>query len=257
MKINLKTSQEIEIMAEGGEITGRVLKAVLKKAKPGTATIDLDSFAEKEIRKMGGKPSFKMVNGYKFATCMSVNEAVVHGLPSEYRLENGDILGVDLGVYYKGFHTDAAWTLKIQNSNQEVDVDRFLKTGEIALDKAIERVQAGKRMGDISLAIQKTIEGAGYSVARNLVGHGVGRKLHEDPEVPCFLQGKIEETPRLEKGMVLAIEVIYNQGGQEAVQVEDKDDSWTIITADGSLSACFEETVAITSSGPRVLTVLR
>lgn len=256
-KIILKTNEEIKIMAEGGKKLGRILEEVIKKAKPGVEIRELDCFAEELIKKAGGRPSFKMVPKYKWATCLCVNEVVVHGIPNDYILKEGDILGIDVGMYYKGFHTDTAHTIKIRNSKYEIrnkkeEIDKFLKTGIIALEKAIGVAKVGNYLGHISKAIQETIEGQGYSVVRSLVGHGVGRKLHEEPQIPGFLKGKIKVSAPLKIGMTLAIEVIYNQGGKEVVFKND--DGWTIATADGEPSGLFEHTIAVTENGPIILT---
>lgn len=266
-EIFLKTEEEIEIMAEGGKITASVLKKVLKKARPGVRTLELDKYAEKLIEEAGAKASFKMIDGYNFASCLCVNEVVVHGLPSDYRLRKGDVLGVDLGVYYKGFHTDASWTKLVQNAKGEKqnpnlrEIKNFLKVGETALKKAVDQARLENRVGHISLAIERAIEEAGYRVVRGLVGHGIGKNLHEDPEVPGFLVGRpgflvgrIEKTPALKEGMVLAIEVIYNRGGGEVVHKDQNGDRWTMVTKDASLSASYEQTVAVTKRGPRILT---
>lgn len=253
-QIKLKTPGEITIMAQGGKITAAVLRKVLARAKPGITTLELDQYAERLIKKAGGEASFKTVDNYRFTTCLCVNEVVVHGLPSNYRLQKGDVLGVDLGVFYRGYHTDVSWTKLIQEAKTK-GVEKFLKVGETALEKAIRQAKLGNRVGDISQAIEAVVESSGYSVVRNLVGHGIGRQLHEDPEVPCLLQEKIDRTPVLKEGMVLAIEAIYNQGGPEVVHSDKAHDRWTIVTKDGSLSASFEHTVAITKQGPRVLTL--
>ncbi len=247
--IQIKTPAEISTMAEGGKILSDVLQKTLRKAVPGITTADLDKYAENLIRAAGAKPSFKMEKGYHFATCMSVNDVVVHGLPREYRLKEGDILGVDAGVYYRGFHTDASWSIAMGASKETV---KFLKKGEEALEKAIAQCRVGGHVGDISKAIQETVEGAGYSCVRQLVGHGVGRKLHEDPEIPCFVRGKIENTPPIRAGMVFAVEVIYNRGQPQVIYAGD--DGWTIATRDGLPSGLFEHTVAVTDAGPVVLT---
>jgi len=263
--IFIKTKKDIEIMAEGGRKLAKVMQAIKKKVAPGISTRELDKLAELLIKKEGGIPSFKMVKGYKFATCMCVNDCVVHGIPADYRLKEGDILGIDIGMHYKGFHTDMAWTVKVQSSKpstraqaegfkvQSDRLDRFLETGRFALDQAIKKARIGNYVGDISKAIQETIEGKGHSVVRQLVGHGVGKKLHEEPQIPGFSKGEIKNTPLLQEGMTLAIEIIYNLGKPEVVY-KNKQDRWTIVTKDKSLSGLFEDTVAITKSGPIVLT---
>lgn len=260
--IIIKKPEEVEIMREGGKITARVLREVLKSVKEGVKTRELDRLAESLIEKYGGKPSFKMVKGYKFATCICVNEEVVHGIPTDYVLSSGDVLTVDLGVFYRGLHTDAAWTVRVQKAGSKMEnynlgpkndkIGQFLKTGRLALEKAIKMAQVGNRVGDVSWAIQESVEKAGYSVVRALVGHGVGRKLHEDPPVPCFLKKKVEDTPRLQANMTLAIEVIYSLGKPEVGYKGDN--GWSIVTQDGLLAALFEHSVAVTKKGPLVLT---
>lgn len=255
--VKLKSAEEVKIMAEGGRILAGILSQLKKQAVVGKSLLELNREAEEKILSVDGKPSFKMVPNYHFATCLCVNGVVVHGLPTDYRLKEGDILGIDIGLFYKGFHTDTAWTILIENQTVS-NPDRqkkvqFLKTGEEALERAIKVVHQGKHIGDISRVIQETVEKAGYNVVRVLVGHGIGRKLHEDPQVPGFLNRVIEKTPPLKKGMTLAIEVIYNMGNTEVVY---RDDGWTIATEDGSLSGLFEKTVAVMDEGPIVLTTL-
>jgi len=254
--IQLKTVEEIEIMKEGGRILAEVLFEVLDHAKPGATELELDGLAEKLILERGAEPGFKKVDGYKHTICISTNDVVVHGIPTEYKLKEGDVVGIDCGVYYKGFHTDVAHTVRVQKSkvkSQKSDeVDRFLETGKNALKEAIKQARAGNRIGHISQAIQKIVEGAGYSVVRSLIGHGVGRELHEEPEVPGFLDGSISTTPLLKVGMTIAIEVIYNMGKHDVTY--SGGDGWTIKTKDKSLSGLFERTIAITTGEPLVLT---
>lgn len=255
--IGIKNDQEIRIMKEGGEILGEILDVLLQKAKPGVHTRELDSLADKLIREKGGIPSFKTVKGYCFATCMCVNDEVVHGIPDDL-LREGDILCIDVGFLYQGFHTDTAWTIQIKNKKSEGKkkenkrIDRFLKAGKEALDRAIKQARAGNRIGHISKAIQETVEGNGYSVVRALVGHGIGRNLHEEPQIPGFLDQDIFTTPELVEGMTLAIEVIYNEGSPEVVYKNN--DGWTLITRDGSLSAVFEHTILVGKGRPLILT---
>jgi len=257
--IYLKTPNEISIMARGGRILAEVLFEVLRHAKVGVSELELDKLSEKLIKEKGAEPGFKKVRGYHHSICVSTNDIVVHGIPTNYGFKMGDVVGVDCGVYYKGFHTDMAETrrVSIQNSkfkiqNSKDEIDKFLETGRKALEEAIRAAKVGNRVGHISQTIQKIIEGQGYSVVRSLVGHGVGKKLHEKPEVPGFLATEIENTTKLIVGMTLAIEVIYNKGGSEVVYAGS--DGWTIKTKDNSLSALFERTVAITKEGPLILT---
>ncbi len=246
--INIYTPSEIEKIRQGGKILGDVLQKVLARATPGITTLDLDKYADELIVKNGASPSFKMEEGYKFATCMNVNDMVVHGIPTNYKLQDGDTLGVDIGAYYQGFHTDTSWSVEIGK-----DSSIFLEVGKKALNLAIQKCIVGNHTGDISQAIQETIEAAGYSCVKQLVGHGVGRSLHEDPEIPCYLRGKIENTPILKEGMVLAVEAIYNMGESKIVYAND--DGWTIVTKDGFPSGLFEHTVVVTKNGPEILTI--
>ena len=254
--IDLKTPEEIALMQKGGKILHGILLKLLDAAKPGVKLQDLDKLAEKLILESGGKPSFKMVKGYKWSICACINDVVVHGIPNEYILKDGDVLGLDCGVFMDGFHTDHAWTKKIKNQKSKIknedEIDRFLSVGEEALRKAINQTKPGNFIYDISKAIQDTIEGAGYSIVRSLVGHGVGRNLHEAPEVPGFAQGKRESSPKIIPGMVLAIEIIYNLGSPDIVYKED--DGWTISSEDGKISGLFEVTVGVSSHGSIVLT---
>lgn len=255
--MTIKTKEEIEIMREGGQILSEVLLEVLDHARPGVSELELDALAERLIIEKGGEPGFKKVKGYNHTICTSTNDIVVHGIPTNYKLKPQDIIGIDCGVCYKGYYTDMAETIKVKSPKLKVqsdnrEVDRFLETGKRALGEAIRVARAGNRIGHISQTIQKIIEGAGYSVVRSLVGHGVGKELHEEPEVPGFLAGKIEDTRQLREGMVIAIEAIYNMGGKEVVYAND--DGWSIKTKDNSLSGLFERTVAITKEGSFVLT---
>lgn len=264
--IKIKTPLEIKIMQDGGKMLSEVMTQILKKINPGVAELEIDVLADKLIREKGAEPGFKKVDGYNHAICVSTNDVSVHGIPSGYRFKEGDMVGIDLGVYYKGFHTDMSETLRVKSQipnlppslklrragkSQTDEVDKFLITGKKALNEAINQAKIGNHIGDISKTIQDIVEGKDYSVVRTLVGHGVGRELHEDPEVPGFLTGEIEKTPKLSEGMVIAIEVIYNMGSPELKL--DKD-GWTLRTEDGSLAGLFERTVAITKNGPLILT---
>jgi methionyl aminopeptidase len=245
-------------MQTGGRMLSETLKEVCANVRPGISELELDALADKLIKEKGGEPGFKKVEGYHHATCISTNEVVVHGIPSPRVLKEGDIIGIDCGVFYQGFHTDMSETLRVRSKNQELsikndEVDKFLKVGRQALEAGIAKAKAGNHVGDISKAIQDIVEVQnGYSVVRSLVGHGVGKELHEDPEVPGYLQGKIEKTPELKEGMVIAIEVIYNMGGPDLAFANN--DGWTLKTKDNSLAGLFERTIAITKSGPLVLT---
>lgn len=253
--INLYSPTEIDKIAQSGAITSSAIKKLIELAIPGVSTLELDQEAEKIIRSAGAEPSFMMEPGYKFTTCMQVNDMVVHGIPTEYRLVAGDRLGIDVGAFLDGFHSDASWSIIVGDDGKNggnAALRAFLSVGENALEQAIAECQPGNRVGHISKRIQELVEGAGYSCVKQLVGHGVGHKLHEDPEVPCYLRGKVENTPEIKVGMVLAVEIIYNMG--ESALVYENDDGWTIVTRDGSPSGLFEKTVAVTPNGPKVLT---
>lgn len=253
--IPIKKPEEIEVMRKGGSILSRVLKILCNKVEPGVKLIELDRLAERLILSYGAKPSFKMVKRYRWSICACVNDVVVHGIPTERVLKKGDIIGIDCGVYYKGFHTDAAWTVRVndsKSSKQQDEIDRFLSVGSKALCDAIAQVKIGNYIYDISKAIQDMVEEAGFSMVQTLVGHGIGKKLHEEPEIPGIVRKKRLETPRISNGMTFAIEVIYNMGGSNIIY--QGDDRWTIVTEDGKISGLFEATVAVVSHGCFVLT---
>lgn len=262
----VKSPSELKKMREGGKKLGAIRDQLLEKIAPGVTPLEIEKLAQLLIRKAGGTPSFMIVNGYKWATCISVNDGVVHGIPTKVPFSSGDVVGIDVGLLYQGLHTDTSWTILVQNQNShpkdgqplaeklknQNEIEKFVKSGEIALKKAIDQAKPGNRVGHISQAIAETVEGAGYSVVRSLVGHGVGRVLHEPPQIPGILTQSIEKTPPLLPGMVIAIEVIYNMGRPEITYKNT--DGWSLVTADGSLSGLFEHTVAITAEGPIVLT---
>lgn len=254
--INIKSSQEIKLMKQGGRILAEVLFEVIRQIKPGVSELELDALAEKLIIKKGGEPGFKKVKGYHHSICVSVNDVVVHGIPTTYGFKENDIVGVDCGVFYKGFHTDMAETVRVSGSQSTIkktdEVQKFLNTGKKALKAGIEQAKVGNRVGHISKAIQDIVEKEnGYSIVRSLVGHGVGRSLHEEPEIPGFLQGKISKTPEIIPGMTIAVEVIYNQGKRD---VRLSNDRWTIKTEDNSISGLFERSILIAKNGPELLT---
>ncbi len=253
--IDIKTPDELVAMTEGGKKLGVILQQLLAASKPGISLLAIESQAMDLIAKTGGSPSFVTVPGYRWATCLCVNEVVVHGIPTERKLSEGDVLTIDVGMFYKGLHTDTAWTKIVGRAQgkEQSEKERFLKVGEDALWKAIDQARAGNHVGYISQAIQSTIEKAGYGVVRTLVGHGVGKGIHEEPQIPGLLKGRIEDTPELCSGMTIAIEVIYTMGSP--VVVYDNDDGWSIATKDRSLSSVFEHTVAITGGVPIVLTL--
>lgn len=243
--IPTKSSEEIKIMTTAGKIASEALEEVLAAVKPGVTTMDLEKIADRAITSRGAKPSFKTVADYDFATCININGGLVHGLPGEYVIKQGDLVSVDMGAYLEGFHSDLSYTVEVGSDDKK----DFLEVGKKALAAGIKKCQLGNHVGDISNAMQKVVEGRGYSVSRDLVGHGIGRELHEDPYVPGY--GELGEGPKIKEGMVLAIEIIYQEGLPE---ISISDDEWTIETADGSLAGLFEHTVAATKNGPKVLT---
>lgn len=248
MMIDLKNSAEIKIMSEAGSIGAFALRKALNAVEVGISTLELDQIAEKTIREGGATPAFQRVEDYKHTICVSVNDEVVHGLPSTYKLKEGDVIGIDTGAYWKGFNSDVSETVMVGRQKDKA-VEQFLKTGKQALEKAIKEARIGNRIGDISAAIQAVVENGGYSVVRELIGHGVGRALHEEPPVPG--NGTFGTGAQIEEGLVLAIEVIYNLG-KRGVYLDK--DGWTVKTQDRNLSGLFEKTVAVTKSGPLVLT---
>lgn len=245
--IHYKTSEEIELIKESAQILGKAHAEIARMIKPGAKTSDMDQVAEEFIRDHGGVPSFLNYNGFPYTLCVSPNEQVVHGFPSTSELRDGDILSIDCGVFYKGFHSDSAYTYPV--GDVEEDDMQLLKVTKESLYKGIDVAVVGKRIGDISYAIQHYVEGFGFSVVRELVGHGVGKELHEAPEVPNY--GKRGKGPLLKKGMVIAIEPMINLGKKEIVQ---ETDGWTIRTRDRAFSAHFEHTIAITNGKADILT---
>ncbi len=241
--IILKTPAEIEIMAEVSRVVAEVLEIVRKEVRPGISTDDLDRLAEKEIRARGAIPAFKGYRNYPKTLCASVNEQVVHGIPSGRKLKDGDIIGLDLGAIVGGFYGDSAVTVAVGLVPKKIAA--LVQVTEESLYLGIEQAVVGNRLMDISHAVQRHIESAGYAVVTEFVGHGIGRQLHEEPQVPNY--GKPGQGPRLQSGMVLAIEPMVNMGGSAVRVLEDR---WTAVTADGSLSAHFEHTIAIQPSGP-------
>ncbi|HHV61718.1 MAG TPA: type I methionyl aminopeptidase [Firmicutes bacterium] len=245
-----KSDEEIRAMRQAGRVVAQALERIREAVRPGVTTLEIDAIAEDCIRRLGGIPSFKGFHGFPKSVCASVNEEVVHGIPGKRRLKEGDIVSIDVGAIVNGFHGDAAITLPVGEISDEAR--RLLRVTEEALYKGIDAARAGRRVMDISHAIQSHVESHGFSVVRSFVGHGIGRNMHEDPQVPNFVvQGS--SSPLLKPGMVLAIEPMVNAGDHEVVVKEDK---WTVVTKDSSLSAHFEHTVAITSGEPEILTRL-
>ena len=242
----LKSREEIEKMRDSNLIVAIILQELTELAKPGISTIELDSFAERQALKRGAVPAFKGYKGYSHSLCTSVNNVVVHGIPSERVLETGDILSLDFGIYYKGYYGDSALTIPVGGVSETAG--RLMLVTKEALHRGIEQASVGNRLGDISAAIQDCVEAVGFSVVRDFVGHGIGKNLHEDPQIPNYgIKGKGVE---LKSGMVFAIEPMVNEGTYEVKVLED---GWTVETADGKLSAHFEHSVAITNNGPLIL----
>lgn len=245
--IQLKTKDEIELIRKGGNILAAALKLVREACQPGITTKELDSMAEEFILERGGRPAFKGYQGFPGTLCISVNEEVVHGLPGSRKLKSGDIVSVDCGVIWEGFVADSATTIPVGDIDEETAL--LLKVTDESLYKAIEQCQIGNYVRDISKVVQEHVEKHGFSIVRELVGHGVGREMHEDPQIPNYVTA--QRGPRLNEGLVIAIEPMVNVGGCE---VRLKKDRWTIETLDRSRSAHFEHTVALTKNGPDILT---
>jgi methionyl aminopeptidase len=244
-----KSAAEIEKIAKAGRVVRQCLDMLAAAAKPGVSTKELDRMAEEFIRSKGGVPTFKGYRGFPGSICASPNDMVVHGIPGATRLVEGDLLGIDVGVTLGDWVADAAVSVGVGQVSPEAET--LMRVTRESLERAIAQCVEGNRIGDISHAVQSHVEAQGYSVVRSLVGHGVGRAMHEDPQIPNF--GPAGRGPRLQEGMVLAIEPMINMGGWE---VEQGADGWAVYTRDGSLSAHFEHTVAVGRDGPRVLTVL-
>jgi methionyl aminopeptidase len=251
--ISLKSPREIDIMRRANMIVAEILQELKQRVAPGVTTLELDALAEDLTLKKKAVPAFKgySVAGRIFPRCLcaSVNEEIVHGIPSHRALRDGDIVGLDYGVIYDGFYGDAALTVGVGKVSEEAK--RLMDVTERALYTGIDQLYAGKRLGDLGFAVQQTAEGAGYSVVRAFVGHGIGKKLHEEPPVPNY--GEPDRGLRLKEGMVLAIEPMFNAGGSD---IEIKEDGWTAVTKDGSLAAHFEHSVAVTKDGPFILSKL-
>lgn len=252
----IKTPQDIAIMTEGGKKLGRILTKLLESAVPGISLLTLEQMAQEGIRKAGGTPSFATVKEYQWATCLCVNAQVVHAIPTPYKLVEGDVLTIDIGMLYRGFHTDTAWTKIVtrkKNMNGTYEkIQRFLDTGVETLWETIHAARPENHIGDLSRTIQQHIQHAGYNVVGSLTGHAIGRKLHEEPMIPEFINVHPEKTPVLQSGMTLAIEIIYSMGSGE-IQYKG-DDGWTMESRDKSITAVFEHTIAIKDMETIVLT---
>lgn len=244
-----KSPAEIGKLRCSGQIVREILEEMRARVKPGVTTLDLERFAEESVRRRGVKPAFKGYRGYPCCLCASVNQEIVHGIPSKRALKAGDIVSLDMGVIFDDYYGDSALTVAVGEIPEPLT--HLLRVTEESLDLAIDKARLGNRLGDISSAVQKHAEGAGFSVVRDFVGHGIGRALHEDPQIPNF--GSAGHGPVLKEGMVLAIEPMINAG---AAEVRVLDDRWTAVTADGACSAHFEHMVAVTRNGPDVLTRL-
>lgn len=244
-----KSKQELEWMREAGRIVALTHQELQKRIEPGITTRELDALAAKIIRSHGAIPSFKGYGGFPGNICTSINEELVHGIPSSRKLKEGDIISIDIGAMYKGYHSDSAWTYPVGKISEEDE--RLLKVTEEALYKGLAEAKPGARLSNISHAIQTHVEANGFSVVREYVGHGIGSRLHEDPQIPNF--GPPNRGPRLKPGMVLAIEPMVNAGTRH---VRTLDDQWTVVTVDGKKCAHFEHTIAIIEDGYEILTTL-
>lgn len=247
--IFIKNNQEIDLMRKAGKIVAETLLLVEEKVRPGITTAELDRIAEEFITKHGAKPSFKGLYGFPASLCISVNEQVVHGIPGGYVLKDGDIISVDCGANINGFHGDAARTFGVGNISEEAN--KLINVTKESFFKGIEYAKVGNRLTDISHGIQSYVEASGFSVVRDFVGHGIGRVVHEDPEVPNY--GRPGRGPKLVEGMALAIEPMVNVG---SYKVKTLSDDWTVVTSDGSLSAHYENTIVILPDGPEILTLI-
>jgi methionyl aminopeptidase len=253
MGIEIKSEQEIAVMRQAGKIVAEILRTLSKQMKPGMNTKELDAIAVKELKRLGAESSFRGYHGYPATTCVSVNDEIVHGIPGARVLKDGDIVSLDFGAVYHGFHGDAAITVPVGEVSPEAS--RLIEATKAALKKGIAAAKAGARLGDISAAIQDSAEFQGYSLVREYTGHGIGRKMHEEPQIPNTTEPpyglKPGTGPVLKKGMTLALEPMLNAGGW---RTRVADDQWTVLTADGSLSAHFEHTIAVDDNEPEVLT---
>jgi methionyl aminopeptidase len=243
-----KSEKEIDAMARAGRVVADTVALLGENMRPGVTTKELDEIAENYIRSQGGVPAFKGYHGFPASICTSPNSMVVHGIPGPYRVEEGDLISVDVGVTLGGFVADSAYTFAV--SPIEDETQRLIEVCQAALEAGIEQARAGNHVGDISAAVQRTTEEAGFAVVRSLVGHGIGRSMHEEPQIPNW--GEPGRGPQLAPGMTLAIEPMINAGSSEVVVADDR---WSISTDDGSLSAHFEHTVAVTEAQPRILTL--
>lgn len=248
--IIIKNNKEIDLMRSAGKIVAETLLLIEEKVRPGITTAELDSIAEEFITKHGARPSFKGLYGFPASLCISVNEQVVHGIPGGYVLKDGDIVSVDCGANINGFHGDGARTFGVGNITKEAE--KLINVTRESFFKGIEYAKVGNRLTDISHEIQNCVEAAGFSVVRDFVGHGIGRVVHEDPDIPNY--GPPGRGPKLVEGMALAIEPMVNAGNYK---VKTLSNDWTVVTSDGSLSAHYENTIVILPDGPEILTLIR
>ncbi len=247
--MTIKSRREIEIMRRSGKITSSVLTSLITSARAGMTTGELDRMAEAGIRAQGGVPTFKGYHGYQASICASVNDEVVHGIPGDRVLAEGDLLSIDIGTTFEGYVSDSAITIPIGNVSE--DAKRLLRVTQECLMLGIAAMQKGNKLSDVSRAIEEHAKAAGYGIVRELVGHGVGRQMHEEPQVPNYVTDATKRIA-LRPGMTLALEPMITQGSEEVATL---DDGWTVVTMDGKLSAHFEHTVALTDEGPRILTL--
>jgi methionyl aminopeptidase len=260
MRLKLKSPQDIAIMTTAGRKLARIRQALVAAAKPGVKLSSLEALAQQLIKQSHAQPSFAMVDGYQWATCINLNQGVVHGVPNSTVIKEGDIVSIDVGLFYRGLHSDTSTSFiasklsRSQIRRQYPERFNFLQTGRQALKAAIAQAQVNNHIGHISQAIQQLVEAAGYSSIRRLTGHGIGQALHEPPPVPCFLDQPIKQTPKIKPGLTLAIEVIYAAGSPEIITRSQ--DHWTVVTKDGKMAAVFEHSIAITLAGPKILTTL-
>ncbi|MBI3980561.1 type I methionyl aminopeptidase [Candidatus Microgenomates bacterium] len=250
-----KQTEKIKAMTEGGLILSLVMEEAVKKAQVGVSGLEIEELVVNLMKKHGVEPSFKKVKGYRYATCVCINDTVVHGVPTSYQFQKNDIVGIDIGVYHKGYHTDMSWSKVIETGLPDEETrkrKKFLGVGYQTLLLAIDQVIKNNRVGNISQAIEQNIKKNGLSIVKQLVGHAVGEKLHEFPQIPGILHKPLKETPLLTSGMTLAVEIIYAQ--KKADIVYKNADGWTIVTSDGSFAGLFETTVAILENETKIIT---
>lgn len=249
-RFSLKTPEEFEIMTEGGKRLHEIKLSLVEKAKAGVSALEIDELAEELIISAGGEPSFKMVRGYSWSTCININSGVVHGIPYKEKVfKEGDNISIDVGIYYKGFHTDTSISFAL---NPTPEKEKFLKIGKQAFQQAVSAIMPNKSyIYDISKAIENTLVKSGYAPILDLTGHGIGKNLHEEPYVPCYTSGLRIESPEIVPGMALAVEVMYCAGEPELIKAND---GWTIETQDGKIAGLFEDTILVTEKGYKIIT---